>query len=445
MSKKYPVKVDTTKESGLIKATKKGLAELIVGQPKAIAQVANSLATLESGLRDILKPIDTLVFAGPSDCGKSFTAKALSQILLGTPGGVEYPLTFIQCESFVERHYVTRVVGAPPSYVDSHKLPLLHQYNIDQYALITHLEDKIAYCDNKKEIEKHKGTLRLVKVCLQSLQIGQATVWYGKERINAYNLLDRVFAEAEKEHPLVSIILFDEIEKAPSNIWDLLLGITQEGRLQLANNNRITNFCNSLIILTTNTGSKEIMGALGVGRIGFAPRNKEEDPKQLEEAIQKEALKALEKIFRPELMTRLGDRIIPFRPLGENELKQIFSRLINEKRRLLGNRNVSIRCHPKFKQYVIDQVVSQKAGPRMLEKKVKNHVEVPLSAAIASKEVKIGDSVLLTIEKGEPVLRRQQRPKKKKIKISAIEANKKEIEVKNNGHDKEASQILLAK
>lgn len=440
--RRYSIRVDTEKMSGFNRSVVKALSYSVVGQPRAIQHISRLLVSLQSGLRDFRRPIGTMIFAGPSGCGKTFTAKELAQILLGSSEEAGYPLTIVQCSNLAESHRISTLIGSPPGYVDSNKIPILHRFNIEKHNLMAFLDEEITKCKDQNLKKEKEEAKEQVKKCLQALLVGKLFIRYNKQDINIHNFLNEVF---DRARPLLSVVLFDEIEKAHPDVWNLLLSIIEEGQLQLANSGEVTSFTNSLVILTTNTGSREIQGVFGANRIGFQTAQKE-DPDKLDQAVYNEAKRALEKIFPPELMGRLGKEIIAFRGLRRDDFEQIFQGLVEEFRWRLDDRGIVLRCSPKFKQFVVDEGVNQKYGARILRDAVKKYVETPISAAISSGELKAGDRALLTMEDGKPVLRRQPRLHVRKVKITETAKEKSvQIEAKNNGQDKEQDRVMFKK
>ena len=441
--KGYSIRVNTEKTSDLDKTLLKRLSQRIVGQPRAIQHIARLMVSAESGLRDLQRPIGTMIFAGPSGCGKTLTAKELARTLIGSLKGFTYPLTIIQCSNLAESHRVSTLIGSPPGYVDSHKIPVLHRFNIEKYGLISFLEEQIRLCKDEEQRQEKQDALEQVKRCLQALQVGKVFIKYNKQDLNIYTFLNELF---EKAQPLISIILFDEIEKAHPDVWNLLLSIMEEGQLQLANNGEMTSFANSLIILTTNTGSREIQGVFGINRMGFQTPTRDEDREKMDKAVYDEAKKALEKMFPPELMGRLGKEVIAFRGLQKEDFNQIFHQLVDEFRWRLKEREIAIRCAPKFRKFVVEEGFNQKYGARILRDAVKKYVETPISFAISSGELKRFDNVLLTLENGQPVLRRQPRPSLKKEKVvEKVKEDQNRPEPRRNGHDEYQNKAMFSK
>jgi len=427
--RRYSISVDMNKKGEASRIIEKHLSEIIVGQPRAIEHITRITASLASGLRDPLRPAGAMIFAGPSGCGKTYTAKVLAQAMVGPSEDFFYPLTIIQCSNLAEEHRISSLIGSPPGYVDSHKLPLLHRFNIGKHDLLFWLEQDINSCKDEKAKKEKIEALNQIKICLKSLQVGKAWVSYKKERVNSYTFLNTIF---DRITPF-SVILFDEIEKAHPNVWNLLLGILEDGQLQMANNNEVTSFTESLIILTTNTGSREIHKSLGISKMGFKTPQKE-DPAKTEKAIYNEAKRALERLFPPELMGRFGKEIVVFRDLGKEDYGRIFGQLIDELRIRLSSQRISIKYASAFKDFVVEEGFNQTYGARILRDIVKKRVETPLSFALASKEVQAGDRVLFALEGGRPVLKRQPRDNRKiKIENKNLE-EKRRFRIGDNGH-----------
>lgn len=405
--KKYPIRVGFSGDKQAIQL-EKYLSSTIIGQPKAVQRLVEVMITLNSGLRDYRRPIGALIFAGPSGCGKTYAAKAFAQIYFSPiVSDFPNPLTIIQCSNLVERHQIATLIGSPPGYIGSDRISLLHTFNIGKYSLLAFYQSRIESCEDEKEKKDLKQQFELLKICFQALQEGQGWLQQQKERINVMAVLGKAFAPLNP----FSIILFDEIEKAHPDVWNLLLGILEDGQLQLANSNTITDFTNSFIILTTNTGSREIQKAIGINRLGL-PLPQQNDPAVMEKAIYSEARKALEKIFPPELMGRFGSKIVSFRLLDENDLTKIFHRQFGEIGRQLEFRGIFIACTRKFRKFVVRGAISQKYGVRVLRDAVEEYVLMPLSRAISSDDLKKGDSALFATDHGKPVLMRQLRKRK---------------------------------
>ncbi len=445
----YSVRVDTQKIGESIEKMVKQISAKVIGQPRAIDHVIRLLSSQQVGLRDPHRPIGTMIFAGPTGVGKTMTAKEVARIFVGGSYTFYNPLTFVQCANLTERHQVASLIGSPPGYVDSDKIPLLHRFNVDKYSLIGNMEACIRFAKNKEERKAREEALKNTKQLLQLAQMGkkeyvQEMEGDKKETINVYQFLNTLF---RKSQPLKSVVLFDEIEKAHPNVWNLLLGIMEEGELQMANNNEVTTFRNSLIILTTNTGSREIQ-KLSKGRLGFKVPS-DRDKEMLEQAIYNEAKKALEKIFPPELVGRLGNEIVVFRALQKEDNSKILEQFLAEiQLRLSGRRrplpSLSLSYTADFKNFLVEKGTSQEYGARILRDTVKEKVEDPIALAISSGELTEGDKILFDVENGESVLKRQPRDYRKLPAAPKTNIELKPPEPGGNGHDKEQDNILFA-
>lgn len=413
-AKRYPVKVNTNKMGPASRFFSQMLSGAIIGQPRAIKHIVKVMAFLDGGLVNPSEPLGVMIFAGPSGCGKTHTAKVLANIMFGPLKDYPYPLTIVQCSNFIERHQVATLIGSPPGYIDSQKMPLLHRFNIGKYHLISHFKKSIELSEDEKLKQQARETLGQIKACFRAMRDGTEWAQYKKERLPARDVLSKIFSSI----PMLSIILFDEIEKAHPDVWNLLLGILGDGQLQLASG-ETTDFTHSLIILTTNTGSREMQKVIGINRIGFAAPQ-ESDPQRLERAIHNEAKRALEKVFPPELMGRLGKKIITFGVLTRYDYERIFTQFADGiKQEVAEQEGIAVGYTRDFISFVINDGNSRQYGARILKDAIGEYIQTPLSFAIASGELQKGDKALFALEDNKPTLLRQRRgnrQRKEKVK-----------------------------
>lgn len=206
------------------------LRDRVVGQDQAVGALVCSYSRLLSGLRDPSRPLLTALLLGPTGVGKTETAKALAQTVFGS----ERALTRVNCEEYAHGHELSKLLGSPPGYVGHNIEPLLSQRRIDapHYQLLADLTR--ASRDRVRESEK---------------------------------LL------APEDGKLLSIVLFDEIEKAHPILWNALLGILDDATVTLGDNST-TDFTRSIILMTSNVGSREMSEILDRRPVGFArPRS----------------------------------------------------------------------------------------------------------------------------------------------------------------------------
>ncbi len=281
------------------------LRKEVVGQDAAIRAVARAIKRNKAGLSDQNRPIGSFMFLGPTGVGKTQTAKTLAKFLFDT----EKALIRIDMSEYMEKHAVSRLVGAPPGYVGY-----------------------------------EEG--------------GQLT-------------------EAVRRKPY-SVILFDEIEKAHPDVFNILLQVLDDGRL--TDNKGVTvDFRNTIIIMTSNIASDKIMEF--------------RDPADREAAVKDE----LKRYFKPEFLNRLDDIII-FNPLTQEaiiEIVDIMFRAIQEK---LKERDIKVELTQKAKELVAKAGFDPVYGARPLKRALYDLVEDNLAELILSDKVQDGDSVTFDAE-----------------------------------------------
>jgi len=206
--------------------------------------------------------------------------------------------------------------------------------------------------------------------------------------------------EAVRRKPY-SVILFDEIEKAHPDVFNLLLQILEDGVLTDGQGNKIK-FNNTIVILTSNLGSADMYRE---GELGFAAKTKK-DKKALEEEYEENksyAMKALKKVMRPELINRLDD-IEVFHALTRKDVEKIFDNLINELKRRLATKGIGLKVDDKAKDYLIEKGYDPKNGARPLRRVIEDEVESLLSEEIIAGKLKKGDIPTLTLKGGKITL-----------------------------------------
>ncbi len=206
--------------------------------------------------------------------------------------------------------------------------------------------------------------------------------------------------EAVRRKPY-SVILFDEIEKAHPDVFNLLLQILEDGVLTDGQGNKIK-FNNTIVILTSNLGSADMYRE---SELGFTARTAK-DKKALAEEYEENksyAMKALKKVMRPELINRL-DNILVFHALTKQNVEKIFDNLINDLRKRLATKGIGIKIDDKAKEYLIKEGYDPKNGARPLRRKIEDEVESLLSEEIISEKLKKGDIPTLKLIKGKLTL-----------------------------------------
>ena len=203
--------------------------------------------------------------------------------------------------------------------------------------------------------------------------------------------------EAVRRKPY-SVILFDEIEKAHPDVFNLLLQILEDGILTDGQGNKIK-FNNTIVILTSNLGSADMYRE---SELGFSAKTAK-DKKALAEEYEENksyAMKALKKVMRPELINRL-DNILVFHALTKKDVEKIFDNLMNELKKRLATKGIGLKISPEAKEYLIQEGYDPKNGARPLRRKIEDEVESLLSEALISEEFVKGDIPILKLVKGK--------------------------------------------
>ncbi len=287
------------------------LRQRVVGQDDALERVANAVRRSRAGLSDPKRPIGSFIFLGPTGVGKTELARALAEFLFDD----EHALVRIDMSEYMEKHAVSRLIGAPPGYVGY-----------------------------------EEG--------------GQLT-------------------EQVRRRPY-AVILFDEIEKAHPDVFNVLLQMMDDGRLT-DGRGRTVDFKNTVIIMTSNIGSS------------FLQAEDLRSEKEFEEAS-KHVLEALHSHFRPEFLNRVDD-IIVFRPLGKEQLVKIIELRLEDVRRLLADRKISLELTDAAKDLLFTEGFDPNFGARPLKRAIQKLVQDPLALKILDGEILHGDHVVVDADK----------------------------------------------
>jgi ATP-dependent Clp protease ATP-binding subunit ClpB len=288
------------------------LKERVIGQNEAIASVANAIRRSRAGLSDPRRPIGSFIFLGPTGVGKTELARALAEFLFDD----EHAMIRIDMSEYMEKHAVSRLIGAPPGYVGY-----------------------------------EEG--------------GQLT-------------------EAVRRRPY-SVVLFDEIEKAHPDVFNVFLQIMDDGRLT-DGKGRVVDFKNTIIIMTSNIGSVYLQD-LGMHH----------NAEEIAEA-HKQVMEALRAHFKPEFLNRVDDIVI-FNPLGKEQLVKIVDLRLEDLRKLLAERKISLELTPAAKELVFTEGYDPNYGARPLKRAIQRLVQDPLAMKILDGEVLLGDHVTVDADK----------------------------------------------
>ncbi|ELS5287655.1 AAA family ATPase [Campylobacter upsaliensis] len=288
----------------------KHLKESVIGQDRALNALAKAIKRNKAGLNEGSKPIGSFLFLGPTGVGKTQSAKALAKFLFDD----EKAMIRFDMSEFMEKHSVSRLLGAPPGYIG-------------------HEEG------------------------------GELT-------------------EAVRRKPY-SVILFDEVEKAHKDVFNILLGILDDARATDSKGVSV-DFKNTIIILTSNIASSAIMSLKG---------------KEQEEAVKAE----LKSFFKPEFLNRL-DEIITFNPLGENEAYEIVKLLFKDLQKSLENKGLKATLSDEAAKFIAKEGFDEDFGARPLKRAIYDKIEDKLSDMILSDTLSLNDTISIDLKENEIVI-----------------------------------------
>lgn len=283
------------------------LHKRVIGQEDGVKAVAEAVLRARAGLKDEKRPIGSFIFLGPTGVGKTELAKALSEALFDS----EKNMVRIDMSEYMEKHSVSRLVGAPPGYV--------------------------GYDEG-----------------------GQLT-------------------EAVRRKPY-SVILFDEIEKAHPDVFNILLQLLDDGRLT-DNQGRTVDFKNTIVIMTSNIGSNFLIdGIRSDGTVDDEIKQKVEDETK--------------KYFRPEFLNRV-DEIVVFSPLTEEQITRIIQLTMKDIEKRLEERNITLTLTDEAKKFIADESYDPAYGARPVKRFLQRNVETELAGELIRGTVKDGDNVVI--------------------------------------------------
>ena len=288
------------------------LHQRVVGQDEAVGLVADAVIRARAGIKDPRRPIGSFIFLGPTGVGKTELAKTLAEALFDT----EENMVRIDMSEYMERHTVSRLIGAPPGYVGY-----------------------------------EEG--------------GQLT-------------------EAVRRKPY-SVILFDEIEKAHNDVFNVLLQILDDGRVTDAQG-RTVNFKNTVIIMTSNIGSHYLLE--GVTSHG-----------EITEQARTAVLREMRQHFRPEFLNRVDD-IVLFKPLTIDEIKRIVDLLTAELRKRLADRDMQLVLTDAAREFIARKGFDPVYGARPLRRFLQHELETRIGRALIAGDVAEGATIRVDVREG---------------------------------------------
>lgn len=302
-----PVSKLTKTEKEKLLNLDKVLHKKIIGQDEAVKAVTDAIIRARSGVKKLQKPVGTFMFLGPTGVGKTELAKVLTETIFDD----EKNLIRLDMSEYMEKHSVSRLLGAPPGYV--------------------------GYSEG-----------------------GQLT-------------------EAVRRQPY-SVVLFDEIEKAHQDVFNILLQVLDEGRLT-DNRGRIIDFKNTIIIMTSNIGSIDIINGMD-SQVGIN--------KETREAV----MKQVRGIFKPEFLNRLDD-IVLFKPLSKVDIVNIINISLGEINGDLRDRRVAISLTDNAVNYIIDSAYSIHYGARSINRFIEKDIITEIGRMILKDEIDFNQDIII--------------------------------------------------
>lgn len=288
------------------------LHKRVVGQDEGVEKVTEAIIRSKAGIKDPTKPIGSFLFLGPTGVGKTELAKALAESLFDD----ENNMVRIDMSEYMEKHSVSRLIGAPPGYV-----------GYDEGGQLTEAVRRKPYC----------------------------------------------------------VVLFDEVEKAHPDVFNVLLQVLDDGRIT-DSMGKTVDFKNTIIILTSNIGSQYLLE--GIDETG-----------QIRPEAETAVLNDLRAHFRPEFLNRLDETVL-FKPLTKENIGGIVELLIADVNKRLADRELSIALTPEAKQFIIDNGYDPVYGARPLKRYLQKHVETLAAKLILSDGVRTGDTIEIGLRDG---------------------------------------------
>ncbi|MFA6269912.1 MAG: AAA family ATPase [Candidatus Paceibacterota bacterium] len=301
------------------------LEKRIVGQNQAVKKISDTIKRSRAGISDPNKPIGSFIFLGPTGVGKTELTKALAEFMFDD----DKALIRVDMSEFMEKHSVSKLIGAPPGYVG---------------------------------FDEGGGLTEMVR------------------------------------HRPYSIVLFDEIEKAHPEVFNVLLQVLDNGRLTDAKG-RTVNFKNTIIIMTSNIGAQYIDK---MEKMGFGERSNEEKDGRDYENVKEKVMEAMKDFFRPEFLNRVDDIVI-FDILPIDAIREIVKIQINLVRERLAFKEISLELSPEAYEYLSKEGYNPQYGARPLKRVIQNKILNPIASLIITKGIMRGGLVSVSVKNGDLV------------------------------------------
>ena len=321
---RVPVTKMSMDESVVLQDIDKKLTKSVIGQDVAVQAIARSLRRARCGLANENRPIASMMFAGPTGVGKTELTKALAREYFGD----EEAMIRLDMSEYMERHTVSKLIGAPPGYV-----------GFDGGGQLT---------------------------------------------------------EAVRKKPF-SVVLFDEIEKAHPDVFNVMLQMLEDGRLT-DSKGRVTSFKNTIIIITSNVGS-QVISKNGGGGLGFDLSAFDENPGEAAyNTMRDKVLDEMKNFFRPEFLNRL-DEIVVYRQLDEEDVSKISELMLNETGSRLHEKEIGLALTESVLAHLHKEGFDQAWGARPMRRAVQQIIDDNVAEAVLMGEIDEGETALVDFDK----------------------------------------------
>jgi len=284
----------------------------VIGQNEAVTLVTEAILRARSGIKDPRRPVGSFLFLGPTGVGKTELAKTLAETLFDS----EAAIVRIDMSEYMEKHSVSRLIGAPPGYV-----------GYDEGGQLTEAVRRKAY----------------------------------------------------------AVVLFDEIEKAHPDVFNVLLQVLDDGRIT-DSQGRTVDFKNTILIMTSNIGSRFLLDAVSTSAEGTIP-----------ESVRESVMSELRASFRPEFLNRIDETIL-FKPLNLDEITRIVDLLLADLNARLADRRVHVELSPKAREWAAEKGYDPVFGARPLKRFLQRQIETRLARALIAGEIPENTTVHFGIE-----------------------------------------------
>ena len=296
------------------------IKERVIGQDQAVDAVVKAIRRTRAGIRDTKRPMGSFLFLGPTGVGKTELAKVLSLSLFGS----EDSMIRIDMSEYMEKHSISRLIGAPPGYVG---------------------------------FEESGGQL----------------------------------SEKVRKRPY-SVVLLDEIEKAHPDIYNLLLQILDDGILTDSYGRKI-NFKNTIIIMTSNAGAREVRHSSGMG---FTKMGETDDYERMETAIREE----VKRVFSPEFLNRIDEQIV-FRPLSKADLVSVVDIQLSFLQKNLSERGILLEVTQEAKEFIVNHNYDSALGARPIRRTIQNLVEDEIAEGLLLETMTDFSTITIGVKDGK--------------------------------------------